>query len=86
MSLPPAYSSDAEGKKLIKVKDIKINGLAYDPYDFDYDGTILGYGNGPFKNGAIVQAGYGTLGFNGRVFDTVVHLDTPLTKGVQWYA
>jgi hypothetical protein len=36
------------------------------------------YGAGTFllKDAAAVQAGYGTLGLAGHVFDTVVNLDT----------
>ena len=53
---------------------VDINATGRDLYDFDYD-----FG-GSDQLSAEIQAGYGTLGWNGKIFANVWHFDQAITN------
>jgi hypothetical protein len=56
----------------MQVKDLSVHGQVHDLYDYDYNEDYYG------SAGATVQAGFGTIGFSGHIFDSVVTLNNSL--------
>jgi hypothetical protein len=66
--------ADEDGdQRRFAAEDIQVIGTVYDLYDFDYNGQDAW----AVRDAAIMEAGFGTIGTGGHIFETWVNLDTP---------
>ena len=64
-----------DGSTFIRLSDVVVSGVGYDLYDFNYsDGSALT--EEFFQWPAMVQAGYGTLGTAGHVFESYFQVNS----------
>lgn len=76
---------DDTGAKLL-IADVTVQGKVWDVYDFDFsDTTDYGIAGAFVKQAAELQAGYGTLGTGGHVFETLVELNTAKSNLYEWH-